>query len=175
MYDGFFAHFGLPRQLHSDLGKNFESKLFHELCQLVGTTKSHTTPFHAQCDGQSERLIRSLVQMLKAVAEDHAETWPQRLPTVMAAYRMTVHKTTGLTPNMAMLGREVMLPANLIARPPEEPLRTTVPFVRDLRDALMKRSARQPDQLRIRRNATTTSGQNKPCSTKGNIGLALLA
>jgi len=31
MYDGFFADFGLPRQLHSDLGKNFESKLFYEL------------------------------------------------------------------------------------------------------------------------------------------------
>ena len=57
----------------------------------------------------------------------------QRLPTVMAAYRMTVHKTTGMTPNMAMLGREVMMPAALIARPPEEPHRTTVPFVRDLR------------------------------------------
>jgi len=120
MTDGFFAHFGLPKQIQSHLGKNFELKLFHELCQLVGTTKSHTTPFHAQSDGQSERPIRSLVQMLKAVAEDHPETGPQRLPTVMAAYRMAVHKTTGITPNMAMLWREVMLPANLIARPPEE-------------------------------------------------------
>ena len=36
MYDGFFAEFGLPRQLHSDLGKNFESKLFYELCLLPG-------------------------------------------------------------------------------------------------------------------------------------------
>ena len=35
----------------------------------------------------------------------------------MAAYRMTVHKTTGMTPNMAMLGREVMMSAALIARP----------------------------------------------------------
>jgi len=52
----------------------------------------------------------------------------------MAAYRMTVDKTTGMTLNMAMLGREVMMPAALIDRPPEEPHRTTVPFVRDLRD-----------------------------------------
>jgi len=74
--------------------------------------------------------------MLKTTADDNPATWPQRLPTVMAAYRMTVHKTTGMTPNMAMLGREVMLPAALIAQPPEEPHRTTVPFVYDLRDAL---------------------------------------
>jgi len=39
MYDGFFAEFGLPRQLHSDLGRNFEGKLFHELCQLTGISK----------------------------------------------------------------------------------------------------------------------------------------
>ena len=74
--------------------------------------------------------------MLKTTADDNPATWSQRLPTVMAAYRMTVHKTTGMTPNMAMLGREVMMPAALIARPPEEPHRTTVPFVLDLRDTL---------------------------------------
>ena len=42
MYDGFFADFGLLRQLHSqlhsDLGKNFESKLFYELCLLAGVS-----------------------------------------------------------------------------------------------------------------------------------------
>jgi len=117
-------------------GRNFESKLFHELCQLVGTTKSHTTAFHPSCDGQAERQVRSLVQMLKTTADENPATWPQRLPTLMAAYRMTTHKTTGITPNMAMLGREVMLPAAVIARPPEEPTRTSVPFVRDLREAL---------------------------------------
>ena len=135
MYDGFFAHFGLPCQIRSDLGRNFESKLFHELCMLVGTTKSHTTAFHPKSDGQSERLIKSVIQMLKAVAEENPTTWPKRLPTIMAAYRMSVHKTTGVTPNMAILGREVLLPATLVARPPEESHRITVPFVKDLRDA----------------------------------------
>ena len=134
MYDGFFADFGLPRQLHSDLGKNFESKLFYELCLLAGVNKSHTTAFHPQSDGQTERMNRTLLQMLKTTADDNPATWPQRSPTVTAAYRMTVHKTTGMTPNMAMLGREVMMPAALIARPPEEPHRTTVPFVRDFRN-----------------------------------------
>jgi len=135
-YDGFFAHFSLLRHIHSNRGKNFESKLFHELCMSVGTTKSHTTAFHPQSDGQSERLIKSVIQMLKAVAEENPTTWPKRLPTIMAAYRMSVHKTTGVTPNMAMLGREVLLPATLVARPPEESHRITVPFVKDLRDAL---------------------------------------
>jgi len=100
MYDGFFSEFGLPKQLHSDLWKNFESKLFHELCLLAGVNKSHTTPFHPQSDGQTERMNRTLLQMLKTTADENPGTWPQRLATVMAAYRMTVHKTTGVTPNM---------------------------------------------------------------------------
>jgi len=48
---------------------------------------------------------------------------------------MTVHRLTGVTPNMAMLGREV-LPASLIARPPVEPVNTTDPLVNDLRDVM---------------------------------------
>jgi len=149
MYDGFFADFGLPRQLHSDLGNSFESKLFYELCLLAGVNKSHTTAFHPQSDGQTERMNRTLLQMLKTTADDNPATWPQRLPTVMAASRMTVHKTTGMTPNMAMLGREVVMPAALIARPPEESHRTTVPFVRDLRDTLRDAHQRVRDATRL--------------------------
>jgi len=77
-----------------------------------------------------------LLQMLRCTADENPENWPHRLPTVMAAYRMTVHQITGVTPNMAMLGREVLLPASLIARPPVEPANTTVPFVKDLRDVM---------------------------------------
>jgi len=81
MYDGFFADFGLPRQLHSDLGKYFESKLFYELCLLAGVNKSHTTAFHPQSDGQTKRMNRTLLQMLKTTTDDNPATWPQRLPT----------------------------------------------------------------------------------------------
>jgi len=136
LYNGFFSRFGLPRQLHSDQSKNFESKLFHEFCELTGVHKSKTTPFHPQCDGQTERMNRTLLQMLRATCQDNPQSWPQKLDTVMAAYRMTVHKVTGISPNLAMLGREVMLSASLIARPPEEPMDTVIPFNQSLRDCL---------------------------------------
>jgi len=154
MYDGFFSEFGLPKQLHSDLGKNFESKLFYELCLIAGVNKSHTTAFHPQSDGQTERMNRTLLQMLKTTADENPGTWPQRLATVIAAYRMTLHKTTGMSPNMAMLGREVMMPAALIARPPEEPFPTSVPFVSNLRDTLR-------DAHRRVRNATKSSARSQ--------------
>ena len=136
VYDGFFALFGLPRQIHSDRGKNFKSKLFQELCDLTGVQKSHTTAFHPQCDGQVERLNRTLLQMLRTTVQDNPHSWPQRLETLTAAYRMTVHKVTVVIPNMAMLGREVLFPTTLIARPPEEVSRAATPFVSNLRDNL---------------------------------------
>jgi len=55
MYNGFLSIFGLACQLHSDQGRNFESKLFRELCELTGIIKIKTMPFHLQCDGQRER------------------------------------------------------------------------------------------------------------------------
>ena len=84
MYNGFFAIFGLPRQLHSDRGKNFEGKLFHELCKLAGVEKSSTTAFHPQSDGQCERMNRTLLQMLKATCDENPQNWPPKLHTVLA-------------------------------------------------------------------------------------------
>jgi len=49
---------------------------------------------------------------------------------------MTVHSITGVTPNMAMLGREVLTPVILIAQPPNEPVRLTVPYVTSFRNAM---------------------------------------
>ena len=127
IYNEFFSRFGMPRQLHSDQGKNIESKLIHEICLLANIDKSKTTPFHPRSDGQAERLNRTLLQMLRTTAADHVNNWPSYLPTVLSAYRMTVHSVTGITPNMAMLGREVLTPVTLIAQSPNEIGKLTVP------------------------------------------------
>ena len=60
----FICRFGAPTYLHSDQGKNFESHLLKEVCQLLGIKKTRTTAYHPQCDGQVERFNRTLLQML---------------------------------------------------------------------------------------------------------------
>jgi len=74
--------------------------------------------------------------MLRTTATDHVQNWPAYLPTVMSAYRMTIHSVTGVTPNMAMLGREVLTPVTLIAQPQDEPTKTIVPYVISFRNAM---------------------------------------
>jgi len=120
LYNGFFARFGLPRQLHSDQGRNLESSLVKELCTLTGVYKTRTTPFHPRSDGLTERANRTILQMLRITTSQHPTEWPSKIPAILSAYRMTEHSTTHVSPNRAMLGREVLLPATLIAAPPEE-------------------------------------------------------
>jgi len=47
----------------------------------------------------------------------------------MSAYRLTVHLVTCITPNMAMVEREVLTPVMLAAQPPKERIKITVPYV----------------------------------------------
>jgi len=133
LYSAFFSRFGLPRQLHSDQGSNFESKLVVELCSIPGMNKTRTTPFHPRSDGQTQRVNRTILQMLHASIDAQPESWPDRLLALLAAYRMTPHSLTGISPNMAMMGREVLLPASLIVQPPEEPVAVTTSFAAEFR------------------------------------------
>ena len=75
LYSVFFNRFGLPRQLHSDQGGNFESKLVAELCSITGINKTRTTPFHPRSDGQTERANRTILQMLRASIDEQLESW----------------------------------------------------------------------------------------------------
>ena len=52
--------------------------------------------------------------MIKAYLTGEQTDWDLHLGCLAAAYRATPHETTGLTPNLLMLGREVRLPAEII-------------------------------------------------------------
>ena len=93
--------------------------------------------------------------MLRATAEDNPADWPNRLPALLAAYRMTPHSSTTVSPNIAMFGREVLFPCTLIAAPPESDAPLSVPFVQTFRDTLRDAHAR------ARRNLTNTARTQK--------------
>ncbi|KRX51502.1 Retrovirus-related Pol polyprotein from transposon, partial [Trichinella sp. T9] len=64
LVNGVFCRYGAPETLHSDQGRNFESELVKEVCQLFGVTKTRATAYHPQSDGLVERMNRTLLDML---------------------------------------------------------------------------------------------------------------
>lgn len=64
---------GVPRELLSDRGANFLSKLVAEVCRLVGTKKINTSTYHPQTDGLVERFHRTLLDMLSKKTGYHKE------------------------------------------------------------------------------------------------------
>ncbi len=105
LVDEWISRFGAPQSLHSDQGRNFESTLFVEMCQLLSIEKTRTTPYHPQSDGLVERLNRTLLTMLSIRACEKQDKWDEHLPLIMMAYRTSVHETTGFTPNVWSRGK----------------------------------------------------------------------
>ena len=115
------ARFGCPYDIHSDQGHNYGSALFSELCQLLEICKTRTTPGHPHCNGQVEHFNRTLVGMIKSYLRGQQHNWDQHLGCLAAAYWATPHKSTGMTLNLLMFGREVRMPIEVMLGPSRAP------------------------------------------------------
>ena len=102
LVDEFFCRFSVPEQLHSDQGKQFESKLISTICQLLQVKKSRTIPYHPQSNGLVERFNRTLTNMLASTAKENPFEWESHLRKVCLAYNTSIHATTGHTPFFLM-------------------------------------------------------------------------
>jgi len=109
-----FTKFGAPRQLLTDRGPEFESLLFAELMRWMEIDKIRTTAYKPSTNGAVERFHRTLNSMLGKVVKDSQRDWDDRLPYVMAAYRASVHESTGYTPNQLFMGRDLRMPLDLV-------------------------------------------------------------
>lgn len=98
LVEKYFVHYGLPSRIHSDQGRDFESRLIRELLKLLGVRKSRTSPYHPQGDPQPERFNRTLLSMLATLGDDKKRSWSQHVPYVVHAYNCTKCDATGYSP-----------------------------------------------------------------------------
>jgi len=109
-----FCYFGLPEQIHSDQGAQFQSQLMSDLCKTWEVNQSRTTPYHPQGDRVVERNNRMLGDSPRSLLIGGSqEEWDLVLPQIMQAYRRTPHSSTLETPNFLMLGRKTRVPEHL--------------------------------------------------------------
>nr|GEY71240.1 putative reverse transcriptase domain-containing protein [Tanacetum cinerariifolium] len=75
-----------------------------------GTRLDMSTAYHLETDGQSERTIQTLEDMLRAYAIDFGKGWVNHLPLVEFSYNNNYHASIKATPFEALYGRKCRSP-----------------------------------------------------------------
>jgi len=101
---------GVPVSIISDRDTRLTSRFWGSLQQALGTRLKFSTAFHLQTDGQSERTIQTLEDMLRACALDWAGHWDEHLPLIEFAYNNSYHSSIGMAPYEALYGRPCRSP-----------------------------------------------------------------
>jgi hypothetical protein len=104
---------GWPQKVVTDRDKRFTGKLFQKLCEMYKIHHAQSTSFHPQTDGQTERMNRTLEQMLRHYVDaDHAN-WADLLPMAEFAINNAKQESTDETPFFLNYGQHPLTPVTL--------------------------------------------------------------
>ena len=99
----------IPESLVSDRDPRFTSRFWQALWSKVGTRLAMSTADHPQTDGQTERMNRTLEEMLRAYTNQHQDNWDEVLVSAEVAYNNSVSPSTGVTPYYFTTGQHPRL------------------------------------------------------------------
>nr|GEX97917.1 hypothetical protein [Tanacetum cinerariifolium] len=94
------------KQLKQNRDPIFASRFWRSLQESLGTSLDMSTTYHAQTDGQSERTIQTLEDMLRACVIDFGSGWDMHLPLVEFSYDNSYHASIKAAPFEALYGRK---------------------------------------------------------------------
>lgn len=95
---------GLPMSIISDRDPLFISHMWKTLTKMLGVSQDLSTSGHPETDGQTERLNRVLVQLMRTLAASHATEWAKYLGMAQFAYNSQYQLAIRTTPFFADLG-----------------------------------------------------------------------
>ncbi|GJW74160.1 putative nucleotidyltransferase, ribonuclease H [Tanacetum coccineum] len=100
------ARHGVPISIISDRDSRFTSRFWQSMQEALGTRLDMSTAYHPQTDGQSERTIQTLEDMLRACVLDFGGSWDVHLPLVEFSYNNSYHSSVRCAPFDALYGRK---------------------------------------------------------------------
>ncbi|GKF76962.1 putative reverse transcriptase domain-containing protein, partial [Tanacetum coccineum] len=100
----------VPVSIISDRDSKFTSHFWKSLNQALGTQLDMSTAYHPHTDGQSERTIQTLEDMLRACVIDFGKGWDRHLPLVEFSYNNSYHTSIKAAPFEALYGRKCRSP-----------------------------------------------------------------
>ena len=101
---------GIPVSIVSDRDSRFMVHFWKNFQKAMGTRLTMSTDFHPQTDGQSERTIQVLKDMLRACVLDHKASWEEHLPLMEFAYNNSYQASIQMAPYEALYGRPCISP-----------------------------------------------------------------
>ena len=138
LVDQVFNVFGLPEKLLSDRGRNFESDVIKQLCNLLGVKKVFTCPYSPRSDAVCERFNRTLIGMLGTLSEKKRTEWHKYVPHLVSIYNSTQHAATNFAPFELLFGRKSRLPVDIVLgiKPDDVEFASIKEYVRALKEKL---------------------------------------
>ncbi|GJY41954.1 putative reverse transcriptase domain-containing protein [Tanacetum coccineum] len=100
----------VPVSIISDRDGRFASHFWRSLHKALGTRLDMSTTYHPQTDGQSERTIQTLEDMLRACVLDFGKSWDRHLPLVECSYNNSYHISIKAAPFEVLYGRKCRSP-----------------------------------------------------------------
>jgi len=96
---------GLPLSIVLDHESRFTSKFWSQMMKSLGIQVWMATQYHHQTNGQVERRIRTLKQLMRNFVNPRQNNWSGALPAIAAAMNGTPHESLGISPYHALYGR----------------------------------------------------------------------
>nr|GEV39175.1 reverse transcriptase domain-containing protein [Tanacetum cinerariifolium] len=93
-----------------DRDPRFASNFWRSLQKALGTSLDMSIAYHPQADGQSEKTIQTLEDMLRAYVIDFRNGWVKHLPLVEFSYNNSYHANIKAAPFEALYGRKCRSP-----------------------------------------------------------------
>nr|GFA09483.1 putative reverse transcriptase domain-containing protein [Tanacetum cinerariifolium] len=101
---------GVPISIISDRDSHFTSRFWQSLQSALGTQLDMSTVYHLETDGQSERTIQILKDMLRACVIDFGKGWEKHLPLIEFSYNNSHHASIKEAPFEALYGQKCRSP-----------------------------------------------------------------
>ncbi|GJR09219.1 putative reverse transcriptase domain-containing protein [Tanacetum coccineum] len=101
---------GVPVLIISDQDSHFKSNFWRSLQKALGTNLDMSTAYRPQTNGQSERTIQTLEDMLRACVIDFRNSWDRHFPLVEFSYNNSYHASIKAAPYEALYERNCRSP-----------------------------------------------------------------
>jgi hypothetical protein len=147
---------GVPSSIVSNRDPKFTSHFWRSLQKSLGTRLRLSSAYRPQTDGQTERTIQSLEDLLRGCVLDNQGSWDNLLPLIEFTYNNSFHSSIGMAPYEALYGRKCQTPLcwyqdgeSVILGP--EIIQQTTEKVKQIREKMRTTQSRQKSYADKRR------------------------